>query len=302
LVDVANPFSPLRFHVLWTTDHPSHPQLELLLQSILVVHHAARVHVRVDLWLYQPKADAPSWAEWVRQHPLLDSLLGRKNVLARDANLLDLATRTPLEEWVKTLTAGSGFISDHTHWIDSDLLRLLVLYQYGGIYVDADTLVLRSFAALSLHEFVYQWGTMCHKPNGAVMRFAPGSKALDLMFRHVLKVWPTPSVHRPGGLSLGTELYESVFFSPEYRSRHLGVEDMNQVAPLFVPSCFVNPNWHGTDVKYQQGRFASQWNGPFAFHLHGSVWKTAIDPESDYASIRLVIQNAFAFMLANEAN
>lgn len=48
-------------------------------------------------------------------------------------------------------------VQDEKAWVDGDLLRLLVLWNYGGVWVDMDTLLTRDLQPLLEHEFVTQW-------------------------------------------------------------------------------------------------------------------------------------------------
>lgn len=48
-------------------------------------------------------------------------------------------------------------IKDTKAWVDGDLVRLLVLWAYGGVWVDMDSLLTRDLAPLLEHEFVTQW-------------------------------------------------------------------------------------------------------------------------------------------------
>jgi hypothetical protein len=49
---------------------------------------------------------------------------------------------------------------DPRAWVDGDLIRLLLLWNYGGLWVDMDFLLTRSLEPLLEHEFVTQWD--CH--------------------------------------------------------------------------------------------------------------------------------------------
>jgi hypothetical protein len=46
---------------------------------------------------------------------------------------------------------------DQKGWVDGDLIRLLVLWTYGGVWVDMDSLLTRDLHPLLEHEFVTQW-------------------------------------------------------------------------------------------------------------------------------------------------
>jgi len=64
------------------------------------------------------------------------------------------AENTPLQDEHEKLEA-----ADYKHYLQSDLLRLLVLYKYGGIFVDMDIVFIRDFLPLLDQEFMYQWGS-----------------------------------------------------------------------------------------------------------------------------------------------
>ena len=48
-------------------------------------------------------------------------------------------------------------------WLDGDLVRQLVLWRDGGVWVDMDTLLTLDLTPLLEHEFVTQWDccSMC---------------------------------------------------------------------------------------------------------------------------------------------
>ncbi|OBZ67485.1 hypothetical protein A0H81_12600 [Grifola frondosa] len=48
-------------------------------------------------------------------------------------------------------------VHDTKAWIDGDLVRLLAIWTYGGVWVDMDSLLTRDLAPLLEHEFVTQW-------------------------------------------------------------------------------------------------------------------------------------------------
>jgi hypothetical protein len=46
---------------------------------------------------------------------------------------------------------------DQKHWAQSGILRLLLLYKYGGIWADMDMVLLRDFKPILDNEFAYMW-------------------------------------------------------------------------------------------------------------------------------------------------
>ncbi|XP_032584498.2 lactosylceramide 4-alpha-galactosyltransferase-like [Drosophila mojavensis] len=83
-----------------------------------------------------------------RQKLLVDAIESYENVNFRHLNLRDYAMNTPIEDWVKRgELLNSSFPMEHT----SDLLRLISLYRFGGIYLDMDIIVLKSLEKLPLN-------------------------------------------------------------------------------------------------------------------------------------------------------
>lgn len=66
----------------------------------------------------------------------------------------DLSKDTPLEGLNKYLTPPD----DDRHWMNSGIMRFLVLYKFGGIYMDMDMILLRDFKPILDQDFAYQWG------------------------------------------------------------------------------------------------------------------------------------------------
>lgn len=89
----------------------------------------------------------------------MDSARGRRllrpfsslglRIAAVSPDFSHLFRRTPAETWFSRLKHGSVDPGDVPLGQNlSNLLRLAVLYKFGGVYVDADVIVLRSFASL----------------------------------------------------------------------------------------------------------------------------------------------------------
>ena len=81
--------------------------------------------------------------KWLRKYP--DAF----HVMLVDAEVL--ARGTALE--------GNSLLRarDNRAWVDGDLIRLLVTWAYGGVWVDMDSLLTRDLSPLLEHEFVTQW-------------------------------------------------------------------------------------------------------------------------------------------------
>ncbi|KAE9399156.1 hypothetical protein BT96DRAFT_976081 [Gymnopus androsaceus JB14] len=93
-----------------------------------------------------------------------------------------------------------------TAWVDGDLIRLLLLWNYGGVWVDMDFLLTRDLGVLLEHEFVTQWDCYDKKYtplNGALMHFFTHSPYLCEAF-HIMATDPPP---RPHSTDWGSTLY-----------------------------------------------------------------------------------------------
>ncbi|XWS59942.1 hypothetical protein CRYUN_Cryun08bG0165400 [Craigia yunnanensis] len=108
---------------------------------------------------------------WILK-PLLDRGF---NVLAVTPDVPSLVKNTPAEAWLDDLKSGNmdpGSVPLFNHL--SDLIRLAVLYKYGGVYLDTDFIFLKDLSGLrnaigaqSINQVTKKWTRL----NGAVMIF-----------------------------------------------------------------------------------------------------------------------------------
>jgi hypothetical protein len=83
-------------------------------------------------------------------------------------------------------------LRDRFAWVDSDVARLVVLWRYGGVYLDADLLLLRDVAPLLALEFATEFS--CDHAQGvfnnAVMRIVARSAAATALLERAKAIWP----------------------------------------------------------------------------------------------------------------
>ncbi|CAG8548808.1 12903_t:CDS:1 [Cetraspora pellucida] len=154
-------------------------------------------------------------------------------------------------------------LNDKQAYLDGDLIRLLVLYKYGGVWFDMDSLFIRDFAPLMEHEWLGQWD--CFMPrgypfNGAFMRFRKNSPYL-CEFLSEMANGPVPS---KSSIDWGGRLYYKIF-------RRL---IQNEKKPFgMIPWCFTDPllcNPSNSmpnafdEAKFDEERLLQV----FAFHWH----------------------------------
>jgi hypothetical protein len=152
---------------------------------------------------------------------------------------------------------------DRRVWRDGDLFRILALYNYGGVYVDMDMVLLRSLGALLDQEFIYQWDVYDGVYNGAIMHLRRQSAFARELIDGVLAL-------APGEFNWGREnLHRAV-------TRGL---------PITVfPAPFFNTEWHA-DPKFKPFRktpaSTNMYDGAFAWHWHNR-WDDRIEPGSKF--------------------
>ena len=187
------------YHLYWRTDLASFGDRQiLLLKSLLVTQDPD--HSSLILWSNDPS---------LSENPLLStifSVAGSERFTVQVADLSLLAQGTYMEDH-SALRSPSR---DKRAWIDGDLVRILVLYAYGGVWIDMDSVVVRSFQPLLEQEWVTQWD--CYdKPynllNGAVLHFQKHSPYLCEML-YAMATGPAP---RKTSTDWGSILYHQVF-------------------------------------------------------------------------------------------
>lgn len=131
-----------QYHSYWRVDLASFAERqEWMLKSFFSTQN---VHTsRLILWSNGDLSGNEVIQKWLRRYP--DAFT------TKEVNYEVLARGTVLD--------GSELLSikDKKAWVDGDLVRLLVLWAYGGVWVDMDSLMTRDLAPLLDQEFVTQW-------------------------------------------------------------------------------------------------------------------------------------------------
>ena len=146
--DRASPPRPIpgdqrvQYHTYWRTDlAPFGPRQEWMLKSFFATQDTERT--RLILWSNGDLSGNAILQKWLARFPEAFTL--------KVVDYAHLARGTELE--------GSPLlqVNDKRAWIDGDLVRLLVIWAYGGVWIDMDSLLTRDLAPLLEHEFVTQW-------------------------------------------------------------------------------------------------------------------------------------------------
>lgn len=103
-------------------------------------------------------------------------ILGKyKNIFFRDVDMTTITIGTPIEELEKRGDIyTSGYYIEHL----SDLVRLVTLYKYGGLYMDTDFIILKSFDDIAKTFFITE---IFGKMNNAAIGFSQKGFGHDLL-------------------------------------------------------------------------------------------------------------------------
>ena len=129
------------YHTYWRTDlAPFGERQEYTLKSFFATQNP---HSRLIMWSNGDLSTNALLASYVARYPDAFEL--------RVADVHELSKGTPLEN--SSLLESS----DKKAWLDGDLIRLLVIWRDGGVWMDMDMLLTRDLTPLLEHEFVTQW-------------------------------------------------------------------------------------------------------------------------------------------------
>ncbi|GJE94826.1 glycosyltransferase family-like protein [Phanerochaete sordida] len=246
--DVAGyrpPDERLQYHTYWRTDLvPFGERQEWMLKSFFATQN---LNVsRLVLWSNGDLSNNAFVQQHLQRYP--DAFTSRV------ADVATLSAGTALEG------AGSLWVEDGKAWVDGDLLRLLVLWQDGGVWVDMDSLLTRDLRPLVEHEFVTQWD--CYDKvyvpfNGALMHFRQHSPYLCEAF-HIMASSPAP---RKGSTDWGATLYLKLW----RRLTAAGVPPFS-----VLPFCFADG---------RSCRLDNRLPDPFAPDPRGGAWTDGMGRE-----------------------
>jgi len=188
----------------------------------------------------------------------------------------------PVKEAIGTPLEGLDLLKkdDSMCWLGGDLFRLLILYKYGGVYVDCDIILIRDLAPLLEQEFMYQWGTELDRINGAVMRLFKGSQLGNDLLLTLPKVNGSDNT-----CDWGSHLYGRV-------------RQTNKNWTVF-PCAFFNPEWQlyidlgNADHPFKKSPHSQDdFEGCFSWHWHNK-WDAPIEDGSKFQRLEKKVVDTF---------
>lgn len=104
------------------------------------------------------------------------------NVFLRNVNMTLFANGTPMESLERSAKVyQSNVVAVHL----SDVVRLLVLYRYGGIYMDMDMVALRSYDDLPTNFFAMEYDGYLNNGALGISRTGFGHQLYEKILRFV---------------------------------------------------------------------------------------------------------------------
>ncbi|KAI0066197.1 glycosyltransferase family 32 protein [Artomyces pyxidatus] len=250
------------YHTYWRTDlAPFTERQEWTLKSFFATQHRDS---RLIMWSNGDLSGNALLRSYVERYP------GRFEL--RVADVHELSRGTELEN--------SPLLNsqDAKAWVDGDLIRLLVVYQDGGVWVDMDTLLTRDLSPLLEHEFVTQWD--CYDKiyqafNGALMHFRRHSPYLCEAFHLMVTSTPPRASSTDWGAILYLRLWRRLVAEgvPPFKILPFCFSDGracrldNRLPDPFDPDPR-DRHWTGGLTREENGGLDQKLGKVFGVHLH----------------------------------
>ena len=263
LPDVSPP-APVTFHMYWRERHgkwwPSVRRFGRKQALPVTAFFATQDLSRASLTLWSDSDLSAN--EWLQ--PFLPRLVLRRYDAEREAQ------GTPLEQHPRIYRQRDARV-----YRDGDLFRILVLHNYGGVYVDMDTVLLRSLGVFLDQEFVYQWDRFDDLYAPALMRLYKGSAFARALLDGLIAI-------KPGKYNWGRENVKRAIAG-------------GQAITVF-PSPFFNTEWQADPTFEPFKRSAASdelYDGAFAWHWHNK-WDDPIEPGCKFERLERIIDAKLA--------
>lgn len=293
--DFAALFKPQRyphdgekiFHTYWSSNMTNDFQDK---QVSTLRSFAATQNSTHSLIVWIPEEDEERLAKSDSWNYLLKSQENTNRISYQVVRPNELTKDTPIEEYVDTWRSLVAKANDGKG--KDDLLRMLVLYRYGGVWFDLDTMFVRDLSPLFEHEWIAQGscstGMFGNPFTGALFHFRKNSPyvceilegATDL-FKARIQVENGASEIQKRYLVAGPEIFGSKLYYRIYRRvLHHGIKPWSILPWCFtdpsqckrsnsLPSLFSNSNFDENRVRQT---FAYHWRDKWS-SVPGSIFK-----------------------------
>ncbi|KAF8507582.1 snoRNA binding protein [Hysterangium stoloniferum] len=183
-------------------------------------------------------------------------------------------------ELLKRMSSTSSQSRDQMRTILSDMARFVVCHRFGGVYLDADTLILRDWEELFGWKgaFAYRWSRL-PKYNTAVLKLNKGSALgtflIRTALRHKLDFHPMHAITNYlndadlDGLLL--RLPDALFDSPWLNTENYQRD--RPPAPSYVNFEHFFDTPPSASAEAQALGFDGFFRGAFSYHWHNNWWR-----------------------------
>jgi hypothetical protein len=168
--------------------------------------------------------------------------------------------------------------NDTKHYMKSGILRFLVTYKYGGIWLDMDMVLLRDFKPLLDQEWAYMWGAEMDfrnfGPCAAIMNIHKESQHAKICLEEMNKTKMVPDSTVLDHMLLAKvysirkfSVFPSAFFNTEWQMNVTWSNDIRKYDP------------NGIGTKTESGWFVKNdysnylFENAFSWHWHNSSYK-----------------------------
>lgn len=250
----------IKFHFYWHIGKPFERKQSLPIKSFLATQNLEKCEI--NLWSNED--------------------LSKNEYLKPYLHFINLKIYDPILESKNTVLDGCENIlniTDSKCYLNGDLFRILILHNYGGVYVDMDMVLLRDLLPLLPYEFMYKWGGLPYNYgiNGAIMRLFKKSKlCVDLLteLKHSeimpdTFIWDNILYSKVRKYNKNWLVLPSAFFNSEWQ------EDLDLLWTTEKWNAFIDCNY-----KLYEGCFSWHWHNRYDFEIH---------PNSKWAKIENII-------------
>jgi Glycosyltransferase sugar-binding region containing DXD motif len=294
---------PTRFHTFWAGEILRTTRLSLM----SIVHSHPPGCVVIDLWTVDEQSRAAAVDVLLPYFP--DHSLQVRTVngtTLRDDICDTFPALKPMLEERDNLFFNLHKPGELNLEAYSDVLRFLLLAAYGGVYVDVDVLVLRSFQPLYSTDFWYRWSTSPYC-NTAVLHIKKGSRDAFLLLEYVVRdvssiedmarvLHPMVVLEIQNRAGSHIETLPSAYFDPSWALNDLQSPALQWTASKYgmgsIDAFFQSPTENVKVLKSHEEFFTAS----FAYHWHNK-WNS----EFEENSIAAVFEQHF-MALARERN
>lgn len=149
-------------NVLFVETDESSVNVTMTARQACAIESAALANPNMNIYLFYSSAER---FQALQKTPILKAVMTYPNVFINYIDVKEVSIGSPFEEFIKSGNMSkSNFKIEHT----SDVLRLLVLWKYGGTYLDLDMIVRKSFDSVEPNFACLQND---HEVNGAILNF-----------------------------------------------------------------------------------------------------------------------------------